>query len=241
MVINIGGFNINTSFASETNSRLNTGLQDYTSIASIRKYNYGDSRRSVHWKLTAKLGDLMVKKYEFTSESESTIMFDLCNYGLQKNVSVIAEDKLVEAAVAVVNYCLSKYIKTTFIYYQESITRLELQNPNDFQGIYEFLSTVEFDQDVPVYDVADLLITENFSKTNLIIFTMNLGYGIYNTIYKAYLAGHLPVLVYVSPEEAAGTTSPDEVRILNELAERGISTYKFNLSSNTRDVLERSA
>ena len=239
MIININRFNIKTNFASETQSRLSTGLQDYTTVSSIRKYSYGDSKRSIHWKLSAKMNELLVKKFEYTSEAETIIMFDLCNYNLSTAEATVVEDKLVETAVAVLNYCLSNYIKTHFIYYKNSMHNEEANNPSDFARLYEFLSTVEFDQNIPISDVADVFLSETIGKTNLIIFTANLNYSLYNTICKAHITGHHPILVYISPQEATGIKYDEEDEIFTALSERGIDTYKLNISSNTKEVLER--
>lgn len=240
-IVNIDKFNIMTSFASETQSRLSTNSQDFTTIAGVRKYQYGDSRRSVHWKLTAKMNELMVKKFEFTSEAETIIMLDLCNYGLPQAHAVAVEDKVIEAVVAVLNHCLSNYIKTHFIYYKDGIHHEQASNPNDFPRLYEFLSEVPFDQDMPISEVADVYLSENPGKVNLFIFTYNLDYKIYSTIYKAHLAGHKLGLVYISPEEVTGIKVSEEDNILTSLIESGIDIYRMNISSNTKEVLEKPA
>lgn len=240
LVINLGRFSINTSLASEVNSMLSSGYQDFSSVSSIRKYVYGDSRKSVHWKLTAKLGELMVRKYEFTSESEAVMIIDFCSPDLEKINSIAMEDKLVEAVVAVLNYCLSRYIKIEFVYFDGGIVKKILKEPTDFGEIYEFLSTVKFDQDLPVSDISDLLISEKISSVNFFIFTANLGAGVFNSIYKASIAGHTPSLVYISPEELTGSAPPDEAQILSELAARGISSYKINIKGSIKNILENS-
>ncbi len=47
------------------------------SFHAIRDYVPGDARRSVHWRSTAKTGDLMVRQYEETRRSRIAIVMDL--------------------------------------------------------------------------------------------------------------------------------------------------------------------
>jgi uncharacterized protein (DUF58 family) len=47
------------------------------SFHAIRPYANGDSRRNVHWKSTAKTGQLMVRQYEETRHSRIAIVLDL--------------------------------------------------------------------------------------------------------------------------------------------------------------------
>jgi uncharacterized protein (DUF58 family) len=45
-------------------------------IYSIRQYRYGDDRRRIHWKATAKTADLMVKEYAAGEYKRATIVID---------------------------------------------------------------------------------------------------------------------------------------------------------------------
>jgi len=52
-------FYLKTDFMSESHSVLNSKSEDMSTIADFRKYAYGDSLKRIHWKLTAKSGDIM--------------------------------------------------------------------------------------------------------------------------------------------------------------------------------------
>lgn len=238
-VIQLDRFFINTSFLSEAQSNIDMNHEDYTTVSDIRTYSYGDSIRRIHWKLSSKLARLMVKKYQSTTESNAVIILDLSSPDFPPSTNLIIEDKLIEATVAVINYCLSNWMQINFIYYDDSIKNIEARTPADFSGILDFLSKVEFKSKVQLCDILKVHINQNLSKTNLVIFTSKLSYDIYSEVFNSKLAGHELSMVFVSPEELTGTKYPDQDQILSSLHENNISIYKVNISDNTKNVLER--
>lgn len=51
-------------------------LEDPFIAAGVREYNQGDSMRKIHWGLTARQGELMVRNNETTSKKSPTILFN---------------------------------------------------------------------------------------------------------------------------------------------------------------------
>ena len=60
-IVYLDRFFLKTDFQSESHSILNSRNEDMATISDIRNYAFGDSLKRIHWKLTAKSGDLMVK------------------------------------------------------------------------------------------------------------------------------------------------------------------------------------
>ena len=48
-------------YLSDSQNISRAGFEDMTSIAGIRKYAIGDVFKKIHWKLTAKMDELMVR------------------------------------------------------------------------------------------------------------------------------------------------------------------------------------
>jgi len=55
---------------------LRRGLHD-DELHNIREYREGDNSRAIHWRTTARKGEVMVREYEQDREAELTILFDL--------------------------------------------------------------------------------------------------------------------------------------------------------------------
>lgn len=65
-----------TSFSGAEGRMATTSAPSGDEIYSIREYRYGDDRRRIHWKATAKTSDLMVKEYAKGEYKRVTILVD---------------------------------------------------------------------------------------------------------------------------------------------------------------------
>jgi hypothetical protein len=66
----------NTSTESNTYSKIKPG-DDPSEIFDIRPFRGGDRLRSIHWKLSSKLDELMVKEFSLPTDSEVLLLVDL--------------------------------------------------------------------------------------------------------------------------------------------------------------------
>ncbi len=108
-----------------------------------------------------------------------------------------------------------------------------------FNHIFEILAKVKFNEYVPVKDLLEIYINSALEKTNILIFTSNLDYELYSSIYKGCSAGFGISLVYTSPETITGVRNPEVENILTSLPEIGVSCYRLNIDDNTKEILER--
>lgn len=238
-IVYLDRFHLKTDYMSESHSVLNSRHEDMSTILDVRKYAYGDSLKKVHWKLTAKTGWLMVKKFQSTSETSAIILLDLKRnpYSIEENT--VIEDKLIESAVSVLYYCLRNWIPVNLVYYNYEIMNIQAKNPLAFEEVYKTLAKVRFTQAVDIKDILDVYLKDNIDKTNMIIFTSNIDYEFYNQIYKTNLSGYDVSLVYISPEEITGEISPEVDNILSFLPEIGVNAYKIDINGDIKSVLER--
>ena len=224
---------------SESHSIMNTNDEDMTTISDVRKYQYGDSLKRIHWKLSAKTQEFMVKKFQNTSETNTIMLLDLHTnpYGVEENIML--EDKLIESTVAVLYYCLQKWIPVNLVYYKDKLINIQAKNHLMFTHLFEILAKVRFNEYVPVKDLLEIYISSALEKTNILIFTSNLDYELYNSLYKGCNAGYGISLVYTSPEKITGIKNPDVENILSSLPEIGVSSYRLNIDDSTKQILER--
>ncbi|MFZ5986745.1 MAG: DUF58 domain-containing protein [Bacillota bacterium] len=240
-LVKLDRLHIKTNFLSESHSILSNQYEDTTTIADIRKYAYGDSLKRIHWKLSSKMNQLLVKNFEGTSKTNSVIILDLKRnrYTFEQNAMI--EDKLIECAVAIIYYLLSNWIPINLIYYRKGFNDLEAKNTLQFDDIYQTLSKVKFDEDIDVKDVLDIYVKNNsLKKTDILLFTLNLNYELYDEIYKAKLSGYDVNLIYVSPENVIGTCNTEINNILKELPEIGVTTYRIDIEDDIKMIFEHS-
>lgn len=238
-IVYLDSFALKTDFMSESQSLMNTSDEDMTTISDVRKYQFGDSLKRIHWKLSAKTQEIMVKKFQNTSETNTMMFLDLHVNPYSPEENIMLEDKLIESVVALLYYCLQKWIPVNLVYYNEKLVSIQAKNHLMFNHIFEMLAKVKFNEFVPVKDLLEIYMNSALEKTNILIFTSNLDYELYNSIYKGCNAGYGISLVYTSPEKITGMKNPEVENILSSLPEIGVSSYRLNIDDNTKQVLER--
>ncbi|GFR35476.1 DUF58 domain-containing protein [Thermobrachium celere] len=115
-------------------SRISTD-EDYTSIRNIRNYIVGDNLKRVHWKLTAKRGEMQVKEYDASASSSVNIILDMTN--VYKNLDL--EEAAAEVCISIVEYLLRNKVETNLIIVSKRLHYVDGKNINDF---YKFNNTI---------------------------------------------------------------------------------------------------
>lgn len=238
-IIYLDRFQLKTNFISETQSVLDNRFEDMSTISDIRKYVSGDSFKKIHWKLTAKTNELMVKTFQSTTETNAIIILDLHRNRYSNEINTIIEDKLLEATVAITYYCLSNWIPIKFVYYNHAIVDIPAKTPLDFDDIYNILSKISFTEKIGVDAILDVYLKDSITKSNVIILTTNLNYELYNQIYNTKQSNFEVSLVYVSPTELTGVKNIEADGILANLPESGVDVYNINISDDVKYILER--
>jgi uncharacterized protein (DUF58 family) len=237
-IIYLEKFRLKTDFTSEAQTILNTREEDMTTISDVRKYQYGDSLRRIHWKLTARTQELMVKKFQSTSETNTLMMLDLKSNNFSLGENIILEDKLIEAAVAVLYYCLYKWIPVELVYFSDTLYSISAKNHLMFNEIYEALAKVKFNGEIAVEDLLEIYSENALNSTNVVLFTSNLNYDLYGQIYKTACTGYNVSLVYISPEKLTGVRDEEVEDILSSLPEIGIDSYRIGIDDDIKVILE---
>ena len=237
-IVYLKRFPLKTDFMSESHSILNNRNEDMTTISDVRKYVYGDSLKRIHWKLTAKSQVFMVKKFQSTSETNILMLLDLHKNPYSSGENIILEDKVIESIVAVLYYCLYNWIPVNLVYFSENLVDIKAKNHLMFNEIYEMIAKAKFSESVPVKDLLNIYVNNTLTKTNILIFTSNLDYELYNQIYKTSNSGFDVTLIYTSPEKLTGEKKMDVENILSFLPEIGVASYRINIDDDIKEILE---
>lgn len=81
-------------------------LEDPTMIAGIRQYQHGDPLRSIHWRATARTGQLQCKQYQPTSVAGAMLVVDLHTRSNPRHYEPVRSDLAVTAAASVAHTLL---------------------------------------------------------------------------------------------------------------------------------------
>lgn len=119
-----------------------------------RTYRYGDSPRRIHWNLTARKRELMVRQYESIESRRLLIVLDLSPH--QNDPPEASEDTLIEACLSVVQYALEKQIITTLVYAEgDTIQTFTGRDMRIFDEIHYAMATMGFTSNVPALHLID--------------------------------------------------------------------------------------
>jgi uncharacterized protein (DUF58 family) len=86
-------------------------FSDKSRISTLKPYQEGDSVKKVHWKMSAKQDNLVIKDYENRGDTYVTILIDNFHLYFNKDVDRRLEDKVVDIAICMVNYCLDQRVE----------------------------------------------------------------------------------------------------------------------------------
>ncbi|MGF7056697.1 DUF58 domain-containing protein [Brassicibacter mesophilus] len=134
----------------------NTGHdEDYSSIRDIRKYHVGDSLKRINWKVTARKGELFIKNYDIYNNIKIRLYvdFDLDKYC--DDADGLVEEKIVECAISIIKYTLTRDIPIEFTTYTEGRISMYGKNLNNFKGFLELLTTISPQKNISLKDVID--------------------------------------------------------------------------------------
>jgi uncharacterized protein (DUF58 family) len=237
-IVDIEDFSLNARYLPEHTANLDSMYEDVSVIEDINKYNYGDSLKKVHWKLTAKVNELMVKKYQNTAAVSSMFIVDLKRNAFAAESNEVIEDKHIETAVAVLRRCIHKGAAVRLVYHDGEIRTLECSSSLDFENAYQALAEVKFNQEASFKDIIEIQINNIISKPDILLSTSNVDYGLYETLCRVKSAGFDISLIYISPGEITGEKTSGDKQILSALSGAGIKVYSINNSDDIKGVFK---
>lgn len=251
-IIDIDEFYLSSGYLSDNVSSIGGGQEDISTIEEINKYNYGDSLRKIHWKLTAKTNELMIREYEKVGSRSAILILDLQsnNFEVEKNAAI--EDKLLETTIAILRYCIYNDAEVKLIYDSKGINAINYSNSLDFQKAYEVLAKIEFNQKTSFKDIIESEVNCNIGKADIIIATFNINYILYEELNKAILLGCNITLIYIYGNEKIENNKAEDKEnlskvhedneaktILASLSELGIKLYEINIEEDIQAVFKQ--
>lgn len=102
----------------------------------LREYHYGDSLKQIHWKNTARSGEILIRK----QEPRQIQGFHICLIQAQvseKLEDVIRRDRFLESAVSVAHYFFMQNKPVTFHYYEGGVNSRLVDTYAHFNEFYE--------------------------------------------------------------------------------------------------------
>jgi len=223
-IIELKSIPFKIDIVAEASSRFDHRDEDYSVISDIRPYIPTDSIKRVHWKLTAKRNEWLVKVFQSNALNCVTILLDSQAAQVSEEERYYLEDQITENALAFARYCLKKSMAVEFVDTEGNKTRSP--SLNNFNIIYNSTATLEFKDNPPLSPASILtnMLNDSTSYVNSIVFTTRLDVDLYERIVNALNKGHFTAVVYF----ATDTPYREYERIYKLMQDNGLPCLRIS-------------
>ena len=111
----------------------------------LRKYVSGDSARVINWKASAKSGELFSRKYVDETNAGVLLVTDFSPVSLEGAERIIAEDKIIGAALGIADYLYRKNIKVNTLFFDKRAQMINIRSRAELDSFYAACSRVKFE------------------------------------------------------------------------------------------------
>ncbi len=155
-----------------------TGI-DRAELSDIREYRSGDNMKSIHWKLSSKAQELVVKEYAMNSGNRVYIFADMAKIRNADNIyeddiNEYAADGVVELAIAAASRELQEGNDCTMIWYDGlrpgMMQSATLESAGDLESVLPLFSAAELCPSDESHDFTRLAVTVTETQGVTVIF-----------------------------------------------------------------------
>jgi len=229
-IADLSNFPLTMNLMTQASSRHDIRDEDYTTISDIRQYLPTDSIKRVHWKLTAKRNEWLVKNFQSNALNQVSLILDTQRISLPPRDTYELEDRMVEYTLGVAKFCLNKGMPIDFRTTQGN--KSNARNAAEFAIIYHAAGGLKFESETAL-DTPSIISQELNDATgyvNAVIITANLTPELYERILHGTSNGHYIAILYFAPPEE----SPETQEIYKLLSETGTPCFRITSKDNTK-------
>ncbi len=175
------------------------------STVNLRDYMYGDSSKLIHWKLSAKLDELLVREKEHVLDTQIIMAIDLNRVDMVTKKRIIYEDLLIEEAIATAHYFIRRNIPVDVVFNYEGIKNVHAETINDFYKVYKILSEVPFTKEADLKSVLFDFLSNKEKINTIYVFSLTLRKQVVNNLMALRSLGKQLTVKYCVSENKADT------------------------------------
>ncbi|MCL2404765.1 MAG: DUF58 domain-containing protein [Defluviitaleaceae bacterium] len=222
-IADMSNYPIANNLLTQAQSRHDIRDEDYATISDIRPYLPTDSIKRVHWKLTAKRNEWLVKNFQSNALHQITLIIDSKRIGREYTEQIVMEDRMIEVSLGLARHCLRRGMPVDYMAGEghKTISR----TPADFDAVYNTASVINFEESPALSPGAILAqcLNDAAGYVNAIILTARLDAPLYERIANAQNNGHNIAVMYFSPRSPRRETE----NIFRLLEEGGSHAYRI--------------
>lgn len=200
------------SLIADMPTRNSSAGEDYSSVRDLRGARNGDSLRRVHWKLSAKKNELIIKQYEPSVRNSCLILLDMSSVPYSGEQKLMVEDILIEGATAVTRYFTDNSLPVVLSFMNGGqVFEYYDMRALSFDVIYDALAHAEFGNTDSYLDFVKLCFNPLHNKDNIYLFTADMGAALTSAAGDASAEGYSVILVHAGLDPNGETASADDI------------------------------
>lgn len=200
----------------------------------VRKYNPGDSRKRIHWKATAKMGELISRKYQYIPKAQTVVFMDLVKIKDEELKVIGYEDKIIESTLAIVNFYVKRNIRSHIIYDNNGVRQIPIASIDDFNVFYQTCATLLFTGTLPACELVDGRLKYNEEGMFYIIITHSITKELYLAALKVLSCQNSISIIFVSDDVSESTRE-----LIDNMKMSGIGICQIMSSDEIEDKLSQ--
>lgn len=217
-------------YSTDVQARHSQIKDDYSTIIDYRTYRPTDQFKHIHWKLSAKKNEWIVKNYGSTVDFSTAILLDLQPLTLPLREILQLEDSMREGVVALLNGCTMHDQPVDLVYADQAVQVATLQE-SGFKYLYSLCCSLTFASELPVSAVLEEYMAQKQEASNYWILTSSPDKPLVDILRYLYQAGRGVTLFYFA---ADGNLYHDQIE---ELRHIGIGVYTIEPGQGLDAVL----
>jgi len=187
-------------------------FEDPSNHAEIRPYRPGDNPKHIHWRTSARMGEMMIRQYELNATTQMHIFLDMsaeAQVGRCELGEPSTEEMAVEIAASLAALGLRRKIDTGLVCHgQERFAVSASRGQRTFTEILEVLARAQATGRLPIEKVLELEAAHLTNKSTLVVITPRLNSALAELLLR--LRSNHQVMLVLLKAETYGSHLPDE-------------------------------
>ena len=180
---------------------LSRSMEDNASPSDVRAWQEGDELKKMHWKLSLRKRELMVRTYEESARPDTLVIPDLSELTALRDMQLTLEDCVCEAALGAVQAQLRAGYPVRMPLVSAAPREIAGQFPADIPAFSEAMLRVKFDSPYGYEQVLTLMLARFQRTGGAVLVTPRLTTRIADMAMRMQRSGVATRLIWVSDDD----------------------------------------
>ena len=178
----------------------------------VRDYLPGDDIRRINWKVMAKTGKPMIRKYIGENTPDINIIMEPHRYSDEPAKFLPIENKIIETVLAIAYHCLEQGITTGVYTYDTKLTGHALSSVDSFEDFYAKMSSYRFTKAGQGEMFAEILKDHRIAEGGALILILHKWGDEARACLEQLMIYQIPVMVYLVQDMTDKESDPSDLK-----------------------------